>query len=234
MEAPFVFPVYSMLSTDTKCHSVAFRASAAELHSCISLIHGFRHSHRRLGLMLITWDITCCLAEHPPCPPYMRYAAATWRSFSFGEAINTEDLPLWIILLCKLFRVYSRFAVIGCLEIRLVRVSFHARDDNNGRRCRDDCWHHYSCALPHTSIFTCYTDAPEVNEFFTLEFRVGSHEHMASHMRAAQQVKQRLASLFFFYLSFIPLYQIVQFFLCSRLISLYSIQMQLLSCSATW
>lgn len=129
----------------------------------------------------------------------MKYAAAvTWRSFSFGEAINTQDLTFPLISICKLFSVSpehgqacSWFAVIGCLGIRLGPVSFHARDDNNGCHCRDDCWHHYSCVLPHASIFTCCTDAPEVNEFFTLEFRAGSHRHIASHMRGAQQVKPK-------------------------------------------
>lgn len=30
-------------------------------------------------------------------------------------------------------------AAIVCLGIRLGPVSFHARDDNNGRHCRDGC-----------------------------------------------------------------------------------------------
>lgn len=142
---------------------------------------------------------------------YMRYAAETWRSFSFGEAINTEDLPVPLISVCKLFSVspehggaLSGFAVIGCLGIRLGPVSFHARDDNNGRHCRDDCWHHYSCALPHASIFTCCTDAPEVNEFFTLEFRAGSRRHIPSDMRGAQQVNQKTYTAHFSFLSSPP------------------------------
>ena len=112
---------------------------------------------------------------------FARYAAVTRRSLSFGEAINTEDLIAPLISVCKWSdgsprtrRTALRFTVIVCLGIRLGHVSFHARDDNNGCHCWDDCWHHNSCALPHTSIFTCCTDAPEVNEFFTLEFRAGS------------------------------------------------------------
>ena len=95
----------------------------------------------------------------------------------------------------------SGFAAIVCLGIRLGPVSFHGGDDNNGCNCRDDCWHHYSCVLPHASIFTCCTDAPEVNEFFTLEFRAGSHRHIASHMRGAQQVNQRTSTTHFSFLS---------------------------------
>lgn len=103
----------------------------------------------------------------------------------------------------------SGFAVIGCLGIRLGPVSFHARDDNNGCHCRDDCWHHYSCVLPHASIFTCCTDAPEVNEFFTLEFRAGSHRHIPSRMRGAQHVNQKTYTAHFSFPSlFFPQYQI--------------------------
>ena len=102
----------------------------------------------------------------------------------------------------------SGFAVIGCLGIRLGPVSFHARDDNNGRHCRDDCWHHYSCVLPHASIFTCCTDAPEVNEFLTLEFRVGSRRHIPLHMRGAQQVNQKTYSAHFSFSSLFFLHRI--------------------------
>lgn len=121
-------------------------------------------------------------------------------------------------------------AAIVFLGIRLGPVSFHARDDNNGRHCRDGCWHHYSCVLPHASIFTSCTDAPEVNEFFTLGFRAGSRRHIPSHMRWAQQVNQRtytthfsfplLSFSFFFFLSPVSGYLcFVKFLPLSTLIS---------------
>lgn len=116
------------------------------------------------------------------------------------------------------------FAVMCCLGIRLGPVSFHARDGNNGRHCWDDCWHHYSYVLPHASIFTCCTDAPEVNEFFTLEFRVGSRRHIPSHMRGAQQVNQKTYTTHFSFLLFFSFSSIRLLVLClilplSRVIS---------------
>lgn len=93
----------------------------------------------------------------------------------------------------------SGFAAIGCLGIRLGPVSFHARDDNNGRCCLDDCWHHYSCVLPHASIFTCCTDAPEVNEFFTLGFRPGSRRQHTLGWERSTAGKPKDFPFFFFF-----------------------------------
>lgn len=93
----------------------------------------------------------------------------------------------------------SGFAVIGCLVIRLSPVSFHARDDNNGRCCQNACWHHYSYILPHASIITCCKDALRWMKCSLWSSERG-HTHTPSHMREAQQVnKKGLHHSFFFF-----------------------------------
>ena len=135
----------------------------------------------RTSTMSCTWDMLLQHGDHfrSGKPLILRISQSHWFQY--------VNYFVWAQSMAE----SSRFAVIGCLGIRLGPVSFHARDDNNGRHCRDDCWHHYSCVLPHASIFTRCTDAPEVNEFFTLEFKAGSHTRIPSHMRGAQQVNQK-------------------------------------------